>query len=271
MGVVNLTTRKVGEENANLEGYLDRVTVRSVDDILDAALFLRDFSHENGLRAALCADVANKTPMVDADGHIIADTVFGWHKIGDRWWAEQHLGLKSPLANACRYESEPFWINSEGFHGPVPNPYLQAIDLKEFFAQSVIGKSAIVVPVHLPFAQVSANSFHPLEREIDDLSETFAMVGGALSILTRRFVASYVAATRGKRRIPSGCTFSKREIECLRWGAIGKTDREIGMIVGLSHATIRYHIHRAGQKLGSINRAQTIFKAGQLGLLGANS
>ena len=38
-----------------------------------------------------------------------------------------------------------------------------------------------------------------------------------------------------------------------------------------SHATISYHIHRAGEKLDSVNRAQTIFKAGQLGYLGANS
>ena len=63
---------------------------------------------------------------------------------------------------------------------------------------------------------------------------------------------------------------SKREVECLRWAAIGKTDREIAEIVSLSHATIRYHIHRAGEKLYSVNRAQTIFKAGQLGFLGAS-
>ena len=42
------------------------------------------------------------------------------------------------------------------------------------------------------------------------------------------------------------------------------------MIIGLSHATVRYHIHRAGEKLNSVNRAQTIVKAGQLGYLGAS-
>jgi len=271
MGVVSLAVRQGCEDHNCLEALLDRVTVRSVDDILDAAQFLRDFSHQNGLRVALCADVADESPMADAEGHIIADTVFGWNEIGDRWWAQRHLALQSPLANACRYESEPFWINSAGFHGSVPNPYLQIIDLKEFFSHFAVSQSAIVVPVHLPFAQVSANSFHPIEREVDDLSGTFAMVGGVLSILTRRFVAGYVQATRSKRRIPSDCALSKREVACLRWAAIGKTDREIAMIIGLSHATIRYHIQRAGQKLDSINRAQTIFKAGQLGFLGANS
>ena len=64
---------------------------------------------------------------------------------------------------------------------------------------------------------------------------------------------------------------SKREVECLRWAAIGKTDREIAMIIALSHATIRYHINRAGEKLNAINRAQSVFKAGQLGYLGASA
>ena len=70
--------------------------------------------------------------------------------------------------------------------------------------------------------------------------------------------------------LPSGTRLSKREVECLRWAAIGKTDKEISMILNRSHATIRYHIHRAGEKLDSVNRAQTIFKAGQLGYLGAS-
>jgi DNA-binding CsgD family transcriptional regulator len=88
--------------------------------------------------------------------------------------------------------------------------------------------------------------------------------------MTRRFIAGYVSAMRTKRRIPSDCELSKREVECLRWAAIGKTDREIGMIIDLSHATVRYHVHRAGEKLNAINRAQAIFKAGQLGYLGAS-
>ena len=69
--------------------------------------------------------------------------------------------------------------------------------------------------------------------------------------------------------VPADRGLSTREIECLRWAAIGKTDREIGMIIGLSHATVRYHIQRAGEKLNAVNRSQAVFKAGQLGYLGA--
>ena len=89
--------------------------------------------------------------------------------------------------------------------------------------------------------------------------------------MLRRYISGYVAAIRKTRRIPSALVLSKREVECLQWAAIGKTDKEIALIMSLSHATIRYHIHRAGEKLYSVNRAQTIFKAGQLGFLGASS
>ncbi|HSM54074.1 MAG TPA: helix-turn-helix transcriptional regulator, partial [Erythrobacter sp.] len=124
--------------------------------------------------------------------------------------------------------------------------------------------------VHLPFGQISCNTFTSLDRSKEDLSEEFARYGSLFGQLMRRFIAGYVQANRTKRRIPSDCVLSKREVECLRWAAIGKTDREISMILNRSHATIRYHIHRAGEKLDSVNRAQTIFKAGQLGYLGAS-
>jgi DNA-binding CsgD family transcriptional regulator len=62
---------------------------------------------------------------------------------------------------------------------------------------------------------------------------------------------------------------SKREVECLRWAALGKTDQEIAMIMSRSCATVRFHIHNAAIKLDAVNRSQTVFKASQLGYLGS--
>ena len=250
---------------------VDAVTIRNVEDIHDAAVLLRDYAAAFGLRAALCDDIASKETMVDADGAVLAADLFGWLGDGERWWEDHRLALHSPLPRSCRYESEPFWCNSEGFRTAQPNPYLDEIDPARYFAANPRYKAAIVIPVHLPFGQISANSFHPTDPDIDDLSDLFAEIGDTLALATRRFIAGYASAMRTKRRIPSDCELSKREVECLRWAAIGKTDREIGMIISLSHATVRYHVHRAGEKLNSVNRAQTIFKAGQLGYLGANS
>jgi len=69
------------------------------------------------------------------------------------------------------------------------------------------------------------------------------------------------------QRLPSGSRLSKREVECLRWAAIGKTDLEISMIMSRSRATVRFHIHNASTKLDAVNRSQTVFKASQLGYI----
>ena len=77
-----------------------------------------------------------------------------------------------------------------------------------------------------------------------------------------------VKALRTRQWLPADCQLTKREVECLRWASIGKTDKEISMILGRSHATVRFHIQNAGEKLDAVNRSQTIFKAAQLGYLG---
>ncbi len=248
---------------------LDRVTVRAAEDIADAAMALNQIASERGFRVATCDDISSAETMLDADGTVINADIFGWLDDGQRWWEDHRLALHSPLPRACRYESEPFWANEQGFYGLWDNAYLAEIDLHDF-GRRALCRSAIVVPVHLPFGQISANSFVPLDVEREDLADDFAEHGALLGQVTRRFIAGYVQAMRTKRRIPSNCVLSKREVECLRWAAIGKTDMEISMILERSHATIRYHIHRAGEKLNAVNRAQAIFKAGQLGYLGAS-
>lgn len=252
------------------DALLEAVTVRRIDDIHDAAVALAGIAEERGLRVCTCDDISSKEPMVDAEGTILNADVFGWVDEGKRWWEDHRLALYSPLPRACRYESEPFWVNRRGFYGIWPNSYLDEIDLHDFSRRSLC-EAAIVIPVHLPFGQISANSYVPTDPSKDDLSREFAEHGALLGQIMRRFIAGYVQAMRTKRRIPSNCVLSKREVECLRWAAIGKTDMEISMILGRSHATIRYHIHRAGEKLDAVNRAQAIFKAGQLGYLGASA
>ncbi|MGB3471556.1 MAG: LuxR C-terminal-related transcriptional regulator [Erythrobacter sp.] len=264
--VVELRTPR-GTESVRM--LLDQVTITCPEDIHDAAVNLAKIAQERGMQIAVCDDISSKEPMVDADGTILNADIFRWLDDGSRWWEDHRLALHSPLPRACRYESEPFWVNSQGFNTQWRNSYLEEIDLADFEKRSLC-KAAIVIPVHLPFGQISASSFISMDRDKEDLSAEFAEHSLLFAQITRRFVAGYVQAIRTKRRIPSNCVLSKREVECLRWAAIGKTDREISMILERSHATIRYHIHRAGEKLDSVNRAQTIFKAGQLGYLGAS-
>jgi DNA-binding CsgD family transcriptional regulator len=247
---------------------VERVTIRAVADIRPAAEALYAAAQERGFRVAVAPDIASKDQLVDGDGALINCDVFKWVEDGERWWEDSRLALKSFLPRACRYESEPFWCNDRGFYTLWRNKYLDGISFADF-ERLAMARAVIVVPVHLSFGQIGAVSFPAIDRTCTDLTEAFALHADALGVLARRFISGYVAVMRTQQLIPSNCSLSKREVECLRWAAIGKTDREISMILSLSHATVRYHVQRAGDKLNAVNRSQAVFKAGQLGFLGA--
>lgn len=245
------------------------VAIHSASDVRRAAEALRDIAMTMGqLRVAACANIASNEPMVDENGNILASSVFGWTAPHERWWENSRLALESPIPIACRYESEPFWCNQAGIRSRQPNPHLDAIDLSNFDKRAMT-HAAIVVPVHLPFGQVGAVSFGPTDPSRTDLSSEYEEFADELGVYTRTFIAGYVKAVEQRRRLPSDCRLSKREVECLRWAALGKTDYEISLILARSCATIRFHTHNAAIKLDAVNRSQTVFKAAQLGYLGA--
>lgn len=243
--------------------------VQSIDDITRAASALRAIAEEAGdFRVAPCANIASKDPMTDADGAVLASTVFGWRDRKDSWWRKPLLALSSPLPIACRYESEAFWCNSEAIHTRQPNKFLDVLDLSKF--EEWVGTGAIIcVPVHLPFGQVGAVSFSLRDTSVTDLSAEYEKYGYIFEDATHRFISGYVKAMSRRAWIPGNCRLTKREVECLNWAAVGKTDREIAAIISRSCATVRFHIHNAGDKLDAVNRSQTVFKAAQLGYLGS--
>lgn len=60
---------------------------------------------------------------------------------------------------------------------------------------------------------------------------------------------------------------SRRERECLKWIAAGKTDWEIGAILALSEKTVNVYVERAKHKLGVQTRTQAIVHALRAGFI----
>ncbi len=250
----------------SLQKQLMRVSVRKMKDIRPAAEALCEMIMADAptLQIAMSDNIASKRPLVDGEGELLSSEVFGWRDDEERMWAESRVALSSPLLRACRYESEPFWADESGFHTLQPNPYLDGIDLSNF-EKRAFTKAAIVVPVHLPFGQIGVAVLGASDSL--ELAETYENYADAWGVYVHRFLAGYVKLMRTRHWLPVDCQLTRREVECLRWAAVGKTDKEISMILARSHATVRFHIQNAGQKLDAVNRSQTIFKAGQLGYL----
>ena len=60
---------------------------------------------------------------------------------------------------------------------------------------------------------------------------------------------------------------SEREIEVLRWTAVGKTAWDVSAILGIAESTVKEHLARASGKLGTTNKVHTIAEAIRCGLI----
>ena len=246
----------------------DIAAVRIVrpEDIVPAAEALHEVAMAHGMRAAPAHDIADKRTPVDMDGNLLASSVFGWTGDDRVWWRNSRIALESPITLACRFQDEPFWVNAQGFRTRVPNRYFDEIDLTNFEHRAMT-RAAIVIPVHMAFGQIGAVSFNPVDRDRTDLAKEFEELADLFGIFARTFLVSYVMVMGAMQALPPRSRLSKREVECLRWAAIGKTDLEISMIMSRSRATVRFHIQNASAKLDAVNRSQTVFKAAQLGYI----
>lgn len=243
------------------------VRIASKTDIIAAAERLQEVAMAlANLRVSAVDNIASDRFMFDADGNQINECVFGWSAPEERWWEIKSVTFFSPATIGARYEGEPFWCNNAGFTTRSPNPALLSVDtskIEEFTGR----KAAIVVPVHLPFGRIAAVGFHPEDPDCDDLSAEYEEYAELLEPLARSFIIDYVKATETQCPTEAHMLLNPREVECLQWAAGGKTDSEIATIIARSHATIRFHIRRAMEKLDAVNRSQAIFKAAQLGYL----
>ena len=58
-------------------------------------------------------------------------------------------------------------------------------------------------------------------------------------------------------------TLTARECDVLRWVRAGKTDRDIGTLLGCSHRTVQKHLQRVYTKLGVETRTAAVMRMQQ--------
>ncbi|MDH4415450.1 MAG: LuxR family transcriptional regulator [Rhizobium sp.] len=71
----------------------------------------------------------------------------------------------------------------------------------------------------------------------------------------------------GERSAASAAKVTPREREVILWCSAGKTNWEIGQILGISEKTVQHEIASAIRKLNSVNRAQLIAESIRLGII----
>lgn len=96
-------------------------------------------------------------------------------------------------------------------------------------------------------------------------SDMRALAAEASLLGTYVHEAGHRFSTGGKGLPPVPLT--ARELECLQWGAEGKSSWEIGRVLGISERTVVFHMQNAAHKLGVNARQPAIARAVALGLV----
>jgi two-component system NarL family response regulator len=78
---------------------------------------------------------------------------------------------------------------------------------------------------------------------------------------------SPAAASRLAQRAAAGPGLSRREIEVLRAVAAGRTNREIGALLGIGEGTVKTHVLRIYDKLGVRDRTEAVLTAMRRGIV----
>ncbi|AEG50849.1 transcriptional regulator, LuxR family [Sphingobium chlorophenolicum L-1] len=250
---------------------ISKIRIRSVADIRSAAVYFREvMKAAANLRIAATENIATRAPMLDGEGALLATTVFGWSGAQDVWWDDRRFALKTPLAEACRIEGQPFWADASGAWNEQGKRILAHLDFS-YFGKMVAHPASIVVPVHLPFSRIGMVALSCFDNLRADLSAELKRHYYLIHLLSHFFINDYAHLSRKDRWLPTWAALTPLEVSCLRWIGRGKTDDEVAAIMGRARPTIRFHLQNAAKKLGAVNRTQAVFLAAQLGFLSAPS
>lgn len=211
---------------------------------------------------AAAADISSPEPMRGPDGAPLAETVFRWLDPELQYWKDRSFALRAPFVLAARYTAEPFYYHEGRFSSWRPTPRLEKIAVREA-AEAFGVAAAVIAPVHLPGGVIGTVVWAGRAHR-PDLPDLFEARAADLHYAALRLMSAY----QNDAAAPSPVRLTRREIQCLKWAAAGKTDQEIAQIIHVSHPTVRFHLQNAAAKLNATGRAQTLHRASALGYVG---
>ncbi|MRR56666.1 MAG: LuxR family transcriptional regulator [Deltaproteobacteria bacterium] len=191
-----------------------------------------------------------------------SNEVFVASNYPEAWWemyTPEDLRHLDPTAQHCLKHSIPLIWSAELF---------QTKAQRKLYAHGLsFGiQSGVTLPVRGFNGELGMISLTMNIAPTDNVRRELALMLPQLSLLRdvayesgRRF-----AYETGDKSIPP---LTPREIECLRWGATGKSSWEIGQILRCSEAAVNFHMKNVRKKFDVTTRQAAVVRAIQLGLI----
>jgi len=212
---------------------------------------------------AACADISSARPFA-LGGETPVGALFDFNTEAGHYWQRGDLALHNGIVSILRWTAEPFFYDE----GRIDSwrPLRLSPDLEQQAGEAHFNvHTAIVAPVHLPGSVVGAVIW-ATDRRGFGIRAAFDRHAADLHLLALRFISACDAAAHGEPEIVAH-HLTRREIQCLKLAAAGKTDGEIATILDLAAPTIRFHLKKASAKLGENGRLRTVQHATALGFV----
>jgi LuxR family quorum sensing-dependent transcriptional regulator len=191
----------------------------------------------------LTAVDALKSAGGTVDAVLIADSsVLAILSLIDR----EGLAKTHPVLERCLTSSEPFKLTELR-----DDPSSAGQRWSELLSDVAMRGDVLIVPIYDGEELTAIFAFGGERPTLDSRSSVILQIAAYATFVRVRAIDPHAHEAN-----PYNLTV--REMQCLRWMAFGKTDSEIGQILGISARTVRFHCENAKRKLGVATRAQAV-------------
>ncbi len=230
----------------------DKILGYNTDDLVD---ILKDIAEDYGLLHITYMCLA---PGKSAESRLLTSFVTFSKEWQVRYFLKQYNRIDPIFERGCTAMLPFDWATVER-----DNPVIV-----EFFKDALrhnVGRNGISIPVR------NRNNVNSMVSFTSDAPQPAWEAFKKRNMVSLQHLAVLInsAATVGSRLPKPSIQLSRREEQCLIWAARGKTQQEIGEILGISAASVRSHLDTTRHKLRCINLAHTVGVAIATGVLPA--
>lgn len=181
----------------------------------------------------------------------------GWHEDWKTRYFERNYFEDDPVAKKVRGAVLPFAWSS-----PARERELLPLEKQIMDEAASIGMAeGLCVPIYTLQGFQAAVSFGTLEKHLPE--ETLSALH-LIAIYAHAQIREMMSAARNRAQT---IELTRRERECLKWCAAGKTSWEISQILNISQHTADWYLASAARKLGATNRVHAVAEGIRRGVI----
>jgi LuxR family transcriptional activator of conjugal transfer of Ti plasmids len=195
--------------------------------------------------------------------HVILTSVAG--QSADVCFARVLPWFDAILARAAEQPLPFFWATTDLQNPEDDDPGLVFQDPLRRYGIDMGIDCGWAVPVHDASGRVTVMNFTG-SRDFTQFKLTIESHRATLHA-TAIYLHAHVCKVKNLRNSAPEFELTPRERQCLEWAAQGKSRSDIGLIIGLSPRTVKFHLENAQRKLNVARTTQAVLRAAALGLI----